>query len=161
MRFCFEQALGLRWFGDSAADLFRVAPQVWAREAAPDRVGDAHDAGSNAALLVACEAAKRALGTGTEAPLALPFGGELTLTRAAADAAVAPLLERALQPVDSALREAGLGADDVDDVVLVGGATRLEALRERLVAAFHGRALHTEVDPDTAIAVGAARAYNC
>ena len=110
---------------------------------------------------MACEAAKRALGTGGAAPLSLPGGGELTLTRAAADAAVAPLLERALEPVDAALREAGLGADDVDDVVLVGGATRLQALRERVGAAFHGRALHTEVDPDTAIAVGAARAYNC
>ena len=124
-------------------------------------MGDAGDANAAAALLVACEAAKRALGAGESAQLALPGGGEMTLTRAAADAAVAPLLERALTPVDVALREAGMSADDVDDVVLVGGATRLEALRERVGVAFHGRALHTEVDPDTAIAVGAARAYNC
>lgn len=135
--------------------------QAWAREAAPGRVGEAGDASAAAALLVACEAAKCALGTGRSAALSLPGGGEMTLTRAAADAAVEPLLQRALTPVDAALREAGLGGDDVDDVVLVGGATRLEALRERVGDAFHGRALHTEVDPDTAIAVGAARAYNC
>ena len=153
----------VRWLRTSTADVFFLVPstQAWAREAAPDRVGDPADGGAAAALLVACEAAKRALGTGAAAALALPRGGELTLTRAAADAAVTPLLERALQPGDAALREAGLGADDVDDVVLVGGATRLQALRERVGEAFHGRALHTEVDPDTAIAVGAARAYNC
>jgi molecular chaperone DnaK (HSP70) len=111
---------------------------------------------------VAVEAAKRRLSAAEATEVALPGGGApLRLTRADAEAAAAPLLARALAPVDAALREAGMGPDDVDDVVLVGGATRLLAVRERVAAAFEGRALHFGLDPDTAIAVGAARAYNC
>jgi molecular chaperone DnaK (HSP70) len=120
------------------------------------------DDGAQAALLVAAERAKCALSTADAAPLPLPNNaGVLTLTRAAAETASAELLERSLAPIDAALREAGLSPADVDDVVLVGGATRLVAVRQRVAAAFEGRRLHTGVDPDTAIAVGAARAYNC
>jgi molecular chaperone DnaK (HSP70) len=128
------------------------------------------DGGAQAALLVAVEAAKRRLSTLDVTDVPLPSDADadasgaprtLRLTRAAAEAAVAPLLERSLAPIDAALREAGMTPEDVDDVVLVGGATRLLAVRARVGEAFAGRALHYDVDPDTAIAVGAARAYNC
>lgn len=133
--------------------------QAWAREAAPGAVPP--DGGAQAALLVAVEAAKRRLSDADTTEIALPGGTALPLSRAAADAAVAPLLARALAPVDAALREADLGPDGIDDVVLVGGATRLLAVRALVGEAFEGKPLHYDVDPDTAIAVGAARAYNC
>jgi molecular chaperone DnaK (HSP70) len=147
-----------------------VCFQAHVREAAPaPALPD--DGGAQAALLGAVEAAKRRLSTLDETDVPLPCADgdaascapqrTLRLTRAAAEAAVEPLLERALAPIDAALREAGMSPDDVDDVVLVGGATRLLAVRARVGGAFEGRALHYDVDPDTAIAVGAARAYNC
>lgn len=84
------------------------------------------------------------------------------LTRAALATACEALLSRALAPVEVALRRAGgVRASEVDDVVLVGGSTRLEAVRARLSRAFGGREVRHSVDPDTAIAVGAARSYAC
>ena len=86
----------------------------------------------------------------------------IVLTRAALIEACASLLDRAVAPVAEALRRAGgVAPSEVDDVVLVGGGTRLVAVRERLSDAFGGRQLHHSVDPDTAIAVGAARSYAC
>ena len=58
-------------------------------------------------------------------------------------------------------RAGGVHPSEVDDVVLVGGSSRLEAVRERLGEAFGGREVRHSVDPDTAIAVGAARSYAC
>ena len=70
--------------------------------------------------------------------------------------------QRAVAPIWSALEAADLAPGDIDDVVLVGGASQLRAVRERVSAAFGGaKALHLGLDPDTAIAIGAARAYNC
>ncbi|MBQ0933084.1 Fe-S protein assembly chaperone HscA [Ideonella alba] len=77
------------------------------------------------------------------------------LTRERLNALVQPLIERTLGPVRRALRDAGLKAPDVDGVVLVGGSTRLLAVR-RAVSAFFGREPYTGIDPDQAVALGAA-----
>jgi molecular chaperone DnaK (HSP70) len=72
------------------------------------------------------------------------------------------LLSRATTPVRDALRRAGeVSPAEVDDVVLVGGGTRLLAVRERLGEVFEGRELRDGVDPALAIAIGAARSYAC
>jgi molecular chaperone DnaK (HSP70) len=135
----------------------------WATEAAAARgVPLPTGPGPRAQLLLAVEAAKRALSSHPEGVhLALPGGGAVVLSEAEAAAAVEHLLARATAPIAAALEAAALDADDVDDVVLVGGASQLAAVRARVAAAFGGRRLHTDTDPDTAIAVGAARAYNC
>jgi molecular chaperone DnaK (HSP70) len=58
-------------------------------------------------------------------------------------------------------RAGGVHPSEIDDVVLVGGSSRLEAVRQRLSRTFGGRDVRHTVDPDTAIAVGAARSYAC
>ena len=78
-----------------------------------------------------------------------------TLDRAAFDALTRPLVERTLGPVKRALRDAGLKAPEVDGVVMVGGSTRLLQVR-RAVAELFGREPYTGIDPDQAVALGAA-----
>lgn len=90
----------------------------------------------------------------------------LTLTRDDLEVACAALLDRAAAPVYAALRAAGgVGVKEITDVVLVGGSSRLAAVRARLAAIFGEERLAREgdtgPDPETAVAVGAARSYAC
>jgi Fe-S protein assembly chaperone HscA len=80
---------------------------------------------------------------------------ELTWTRADFEALVAPIVERTIGPCRRALADAGLQPSDLDQVVLVGGSTRIPLVRQR-VAELFGRAPHTEIDPDQVVALGAA-----
>ena len=84
------------------------------------------------------------------------------LTRDDLATSCAALVDRAMAPVREALRNAGnVDPDEIDDVVIVGGSSRLVVIRQRLSEEFHGRDVHHTVNPDTAIAVGAARSYAC
>jgi molecular chaperone DnaK (HSP70) len=86
----------------------------------------------------------------------------VTMTRADLESACAHLLARAMAPVHEALRLAGeLAPEDIRDVALVGGSTRLRAVRARLAETFPGIDIKHGVDPDTAVAEGAARSYAC
>ena len=85
----------------------------------------------------------------------LPGGYRRGLTRADFEALIRPLVERTLEPVRLALADAGLEPGDVDEVVLVGGSTRVPLVR-RLVAELFGRAPHSELNPDEVVAIGAA-----
>lgn len=78
------------------------------------------------------------------------------ITRGEFEAACAPLFDRTLAPVRSALESAAIESGEVDEVVLVGGSSRLPAVQERLSGFFGGRRLHSTVDPDLAVAIGAA-----
>ena len=78
-----------------------------------------------------------------------------TLTRAALNAMVDPLIDRTLAPTRRALKDAGLKPHDIKEVVMVGGSTRMPRVREQ-VAAFFGRAPLTDIDPDKVVAIGAA-----
>ncbi|MEW6445534.1 MAG: molecular chaperone HscA [Pseudomonadota bacterium] len=66
-----------------------------------------------------------------------------------------PLIERTLAACEQALSDAGLAASDIQEVVMVGGATRVPRVRER-VSAFFGRQVLTDIDPDKVVALGAA-----
>lgn len=79
-----------------------------------------------------------------------------TVTLAAFEEACGALFDRAMAPVVDALQGAGLKISEVDEVVLVGGSTRLPAVRSRLRELFGGKELRTSVDPDLAVAIGAA-----
>ena len=84
------------------------------------------------------------------------------LTRDDLASSCSDLVDRAMSPVSEALHNAGdVDPDEIDDVVIVGGSSRLTVIRRRLSEAFHGRDVHHTVNPDTAIAVGAARSYAC
>lgn len=78
-----------------------------------------------------------------------------TITRAEFDEAIAPLVAQTLQAVDFVLDDAELDPEDVDDVVLVGGSTRVPLVRARLTEHFD-KPPHAELDPDTVVALGAA-----
>jgi Fe-S protein assembly chaperone HscA len=107
----------------------------------------------------AAEALKFELGNSEAAALSIDLGGgrELTVhaTRARFEALIAPLVERTLQSCRRALRDAELTVAELDDVVLVGGSTRVPLVR-RAVAELTQRTPRTDVDPDLAVALGAA-----
>jgi molecular chaperone DnaK len=116
-------------------------------------------------LKEAAEKAKIELSTATTTEINLPYitadasGPKhlvMTLTRAKLESLVADLIEKTRGPVAAALRDAGLTAADIDEVILVGGQTRMPAVVEAVKAMFNGKEPHKGVNPDEVVAVGAA-----
>ncbi len=79
----------------------------------------------------------------------------LTLTRAKLEQLTADLVDRTMAPVKQALSDAGLTASQINEIVLVGGMTRMPAVQDR-VKAFFGKDPHKGVNPDEVVAIGAA-----
>ncbi len=79
----------------------------------------------------------------------------IKMTRAKLESLVEELIERSIAPCKLALKDAGLSASNVDDVILVGGQTRMPKVQEK-VKEFFGREQRKDVNPDEAVAVGAA-----
>ncbi|HEY5411750.1 MAG TPA: molecular chaperone DnaK [Caulobacteraceae bacterium] len=84
-----------------------------------------------------------------------PLHLNIKLTRAKLEALVEDLIDRTIGPCEQALKDAGLKKTDIDEVVLVGGMTRMPKVVEA-VKAFFGREPHTGVNPDEVVALGAA-----
>ena len=110
------------------------------------------------------EKAKKELSSATSTDINLPFltadadgpkHFEYTLTRAKLEELVEPLLDRLAEPVEKALKDAKLSASDIDEVVMVGGMTRMPAVIERVQKIF-GKEPMQGVNPDEVVAVGAA-----
>ncbi len=105
------------------------------------------------------EALKMQLSELESASLTLDLGtagkAELTVTRQEFEARIARLVQETLDCCRRALKDAKLKPDDINEVVLVGGSTRIPYVRQQLEA-YMGRSPHTEVDPDLAVAMGAA-----
>ncbi|WP_188236517.1 molecular chaperone DnaK [Sphingopyxis sp. LK2115] len=78
-----------------------------------------------------------------------------TITRADLERLVEDLVKRTLEPCKKAIKDAGVSAKDIDEVVLVGGMTRMPRVRE-VVKDFFGKEPHTGVNPDEVVAIGAA-----
>ena len=115
-------------------------------------------------LKESAEKAKCELSTVTETEINLPFitadaSGpkhlQMKLSRAQFERLAGDLFERSLPPVRQALKDAGMQPSDIDEVVLVGGSTRIPKIQE-LVRQFFGREPHKGVNPDEVVAVGAA-----
>jgi molecular chaperone DnaK len=77
------------------------------------------------------------------------------ITRAELEALIAPIVERTLGPCRQALADAGLEPSQIDEVVLVGGSTRIPLVRRKVEELF-GRTPHSELNPDEVVALGAA-----
>ena len=115
-------------------------------------------------LKEAAEKAKIELSSSTETEVNLPFitadqsGPKhltIKLSRAKLEAIIGNLLDRTLKPCELALKDAGLKASDIDDVILVGGMTRMPKVIE-IVKNFFGREPNKGVNPDEVVATGAA-----
>ena len=115
-------------------------------------------------LREAAEKAKMELSTAQETDINLPFvtadaSGpkhlDMKLTRAKFEQLVDTILRRTLKPCEKALKDAGIQASSIDEVVLVGGSTRIPKVQE-LVKEFFGKDPHRGVNPDEVVAVGAA-----
>jgi molecular chaperone DnaK len=115
-------------------------------------------------LKEAAEKAKVELSSAMETEINLPFitadqsGPKhlvLKLTRAKFEALVEPLLKRLMPPVEQAIKDAGLEKGQIDEVVLVGGSTRIPRVQE-MVKEFFGKEPNKTVNPDEVVALGAA-----
>lgn len=115
-------------------------------------------------LKEAAEKAKIELSSAAQTDINLPYltadqtGAKhlnVKMTRAKLESLVADLIERTEGPCRQALADAGLSASDIDEVILVGGQTRMPKVQERVKALF-GKEPRKDVNPDEAVAVGAA-----
>jgi len=115
-------------------------------------------------LKEAAEKAKIELSSTLQTEINLPFitadqtGPKhlvMTLTRAKLEALVADLIDRTIEPCRQAMKDAGVTAADIDEVVLVGGQTRMPKVQD-IVKQLFGQEAHKGVNPDEVVAVGAA-----
>lgn len=115
-------------------------------------------------LQEACEKAKKELSSAQSTDINLPFitadaSGpkhlQTSITRAKFEQLVDPLIERCRGPVNQAMKDARLSPADIDEVVLVGGSTRMPKVQD-LVRQMFGKEPHKGVNPDEVVAVGAA-----
>src|SRR5438552_6607526 len=123
-----------------------------------DCVDLARDPEAMQELRLAAEAAKIRLSSEERTTLTIP-SARLTyrrdITRAELERLVEPLVTRTLGPCRRALGDAGLTPADIDEIVLVGGSTRVPLVRQRVPELF-GKAPHRQLNPDEAVALGAA-----
>lgn len=115
-------------------------------------------------LKEAAEKAKIELSSGTETEINLPYVTAVDgvpkhlvkkLTRAKFEALADNLFDRCLKPCEAALKDAGMNVSQIDEVILVGGSTRIPKVQE-IVEKFFGKKANRSVNPDEVVAIGAA-----
>merc|ERR1711988_450082 len=112
-------------------------------------------------LRTACERAKRTLSASAQASVEIDslFEGVdfyTSLTRARFEELCADLFRGTLEPVEKGLRDAKMDKSSIDDIVLVGGSTRIPKIQKLLSDFFNGKELNKSINPDEAVAYGAA-----
>lgn len=111
-------------------------------------------------LRTACERLKRTLSASTTGTLELDslhdgIDFEGMLSRAKFEMLCQPLFDRAMVPVKDVMKETGLSKSQIDEIVLVGGTTRIPKIQNMLVEYFNGKSLCKSINPDEAVAYGA------
>jgi Fe-S protein assembly chaperone HscA len=141
-------------------DDFDRAVALWLLDDIRERHGVylGQDGESVQELRLAAEAAKIRLSTEERTRLTIPFDAftyHRDITRADLERLIGPLVDRTLGPCRAALADAGLSASEIDEVVLVGGSTRIPLVRREVEALF-GKTPHHQLNPDEVVALGAA-----
>lgn len=135
-------------------DLDRVIVQYWIKKAG---ISD-NDLKTNKklaqSLRLRAEEAKKHLSENAEYRAVLN-GDELVLSKPVFNELIAPLIARTIDCCEQALKDAELKSKDIDTVVMVGGSTRVPAVKEA-VSAFFGKPVNDQVNPDEVVALGAA-----
>ena len=111
-------------------------------------------------LRTSCERAKRTLSSGTTASIeidSLCDGNDLftTITRAKFESLCLSLFQKCIEPVTKVLRDSEVSKSQIDEIVLVGGSTRIPKIQELLSSFFNGKELNRKINPDEAVAYGA------
>jgi len=123
------------------------------------------DISSNAKALrrlrTACEKAKRTLSSATQSTIevdSLSEGADfqVTLTRAKFESLCEAFFKRCIAPLDGLLKDAKMSKEQIHEIVMVGGSSRIPKIRELLTSYFNGKKLNDSVNPDEAVAFGAA-----
>ncbi|MBL0119532.1 MAG: Fe-S protein assembly chaperone HscA [Saprospiraceae bacterium] len=83
------------------------------------------------------------------------LGKEITVNKAAVDAAIQPIIQKTIDLTINALKDAELKTQDIDDIIMVGGSTRIPAVKDA-VSKFFGKKVNDSIDPDQVVALGAA-----
>jgi L1 cell adhesion molecule like protein len=112
-------------------------------------------------LYAASERAKRSLSSTTQASIELDalFEGQdyyATITRAKFEELGSSIFQRVIKPIDQVLKDAKVSKSSIDEIVLVGGSTRIPKIRSMLSDMFNGKKLNESINPDEAVAIGAA-----
>lgn len=111
-------------------------------------------------LKTACEQAKRTLSTASVAKLEIDTlfeGNDLnsSITRAKFESLCNSFFQKTMAPVDQVLKDSGLSKNEIDEIILVGGTTRIPKIQELLSNYFGGKELNKSINPDEAVAYGA------
>ena len=152
---CGDSQLGGQDFDNALVDYF---VEMYQNEHGEDITTNAK---SMMKLKAKCQEAKHSLSVSLMTTIEIDslYDGEdfdANITRAKFNELVQPLLDRCLAPVTSALEDAGLAPGDMDEVILIGGSTRIVEVQTMLEAYFGGKALNKRINPDEAVAFGAA-----
>ena len=112
-------------------------------------------------LKTACETAKRTLSSSSVANIEIDslFDGKdfsASLTRAKYESLCSDIFQRTMVPVEQVLKDSGYSKDEIHEIVLVGGSTRIPKIQELLSSFFNGKELNRTINPDEAVAYGAA-----
>jgi heat shock 70kDa protein 1/2/6/8 len=112
-------------------------------------------------LRTAVEKAKHSLSSATQASIEIDslmegIDFQTTLTRAKFEALCEPFFKRCMEPVEQVLRDSKISKDQIHEIVMVGGSSRIPRVRQLLTEFFNGKKLNDSVNPDEAVAYGAA-----
>jgi heat shock 70kDa protein 1/2/6/8 len=126
-----------------------------------EELGPRHNLKSVTKAKTACEKAKRALSQNQTATIEIDSFWEgidykLKITRAKFESLCADLLKQCMEPVRQVLQDAKLRKDQIDEAVLIGGSTRMPIIQQMLSDFLDGKTLNKSVNPDEAVAYGAA-----
>ncbi|KAL2125145.1 hypothetical protein VTJ04DRAFT_1510 [Mycothermus thermophilus] len=143
---------------DFDTNLLEYCKKEFQRRTKKDLSGDAR---ALRRLRTACERAKRTLSSGAQTTIEIDslFDGEdfnMQITRARFEDLNAKAFQGTLEPVAQVLKDAGLEKSQVDEIVLVGGSTRIPRIQKLLSEFFDGKKLEKSINPDEAVAYGAA-----